>query len=138
MRSAKAYDNEHVTKPVKMTVNVPYESEGDFVSKVTARYPDRRAARLLLVDGTGEAGVAVAEVLRGEYGYEQVFGVVGGYEAWMRQYTTSGRRRIQGTFVSSGKEALKSGLNLDAAVASTYEENHGRPELSMPSNRVVD
>jgi hypothetical protein len=56
----------------------------------------------------------------------------------MLKYTTSGRKRMpKGKFVSSGREALKSGLNLDPTVASTYEENWGRPELSIYSSDGV-
>ncbi len=134
MRSAKAYDDEHVTKPVKMTVNVPFEqgSVDKFVGEIMVKF--RPGAKLLLVDETGEDGIKAAEVLR-EAGYDGVYGVVGGYAGWLKNYTTTGRRRIQGKFVSTGREALKSGLDLDPAVASTYEENHGKVDLSLPSNR---
>ena len=148
MRSAREYDYEHITKPVRSTVNIPLRASGvsedsddsevlssdldAFVGNVAARYGS--SARLLLVDATGKHGVAAAEALQGQ-GYEHCYGVRGGYDLWMKRFTTTGRRRIQGKFVSSGKEALKSGLNLDAAVASTYEENHGRADLSLPSNR---
>jgi rhodanese-related sulfurtransferase len=134
MRSTKAYEYEHVTKPVKMTVNVPFTqgSMEEFVGELKVRF--RPGAKLLLVDETGEDGIQAAEVLR-EAGYVGVYGVLGGYTGWLKNYTTTGRRRIQGKFVSTGKEALKSGLGLDPAVASTYEENHGKVDLSLPSNR---
>lgn len=135
LRSARDYDYEHITKPIRRTVNVPHDGSTDaLVDKISSNY--KPSSKLLLVDATGEQGIDAAGVLR-ERGYEQCYGVEGGYEVWMKNFTTTGRRRIQGKFVSSGKEALKSGLNLDAAVASTYEENHGRADLSLPSNRVA-
>lgn len=134
MRSEKEYDYEHITKPPRMTVNIPYQGDVEtFVSRIQERYsPD---TGLLLVCSDGESGVTCAAVLRDKGGYTKVYGVDGGYRQWMQQFTTSGRRRIVGKFVSSGKEALKSGLNLDPEVASTYEENWGKPEKSLPSNR---
>ena len=131
MRSVKAYDYEHVTKPVKMTVNVPFEnvSMEEFVRDLMLKFQPN--AKLLLVDETGADGIKAAEALR-KAGYEGVHGVVGGYDGWLKQYTTTGRRRIQGRFVSTGRESLKSGLDLDPAVASTYEENHGKVDLSLP------
>ena len=138
MRSAKAYDYEHVTKPAKMTVNVPYEhgSMDEFVGELKMKFSSP-SAKLLLVDETGEDGIMAAELLR-ESGYAGVHGVVGGYATWLKHYTTTGRRRIQGKFISTGREALKSGLDLDPAVASTYEENHGKVDLSLPSNRGLN
>jgi len=133
MRSKREYDEEHITKPARKTVNIPCctgdEVDG-FVGEIVKRYRD--TAKLLLVCKSGELGVECAEILMKEYGYGSVYGVQGGYEGWMEKYTTSGRRRMpKGKFVSSGREALKSGLNLDPTVASTYEENWGRPELSI-------
>jgi rhodanese-related sulfurtransferase len=133
MRSEKEYDYEHITKPPRMTVNIPYQGDvEEFVSRVQGRFGSHNG--LLLVCSEGVIGIECAEILRGK-GYDKVYGVDGGYQGWMQQFTTSGRRRIMGKFVSSGKEALKSGLNLDSEVASTYEENWGKPELSLPSNR---
>ena len=132
MRSTKEYDGEHITKPARKTVNIPCCSGDEvdgFVREIEKRYRD--TAKLLLVCKSGELGVECANILM-EMGYKNVHGVQGGYEGWMIKYTTSGRKRMpKGKFVSSGREALKSGLNLDPTVASTYEENWGRPELSI-------
>ena len=136
MRSEKAYDLEHITKPPRMTVNIPYQG-GDieeYASLIQHRYSNTTTGMLLVCEN-GDVGIATAGVLQAK-GYAKAYGVEGGYLAWMQKFTTSGRRRIGGKFVSSGKEALKSGLNLDAEVASTYEENWGRPDLSLPSNRA--
>lgn len=136
MRSEKAYDYEHITKPPRMTVNIPYQGGDieDYASLIQRRYSNTNTG-LLLVCEHGDIGIATAGTLQGK-GYTNVYGVEGGYQGWMQKFTTSGRRRIGGKFVSSGKEALKSGLNLDSEVASTYEENWGRPDLSLPSNRA--
>lgn len=134
MRSAKDYDDAHITKPPRMTVNIPYLGDvDDVVARIESRYSNTNTGLLLVCD-TGEIGIQSAKVFR-DKGYRAVYGVVDGYQGWMKKFTTSGRRRIVGKFVSSGKEALKSGLNLDSEVASTYEENWGKPELSLPSNR---
>lgn len=138
MRSEKEYDYEHITKPPRMTVNIPYNGDvEEFVSRVESRFGNSASAGLLLVCTDGVIGISCAKLLR-DKGYTEVYGVDGGYQGWMQQFTSSGRRRIMGKFVSSGKEALKSGLNLDSEVASTYEENWGKPELSLPSNRSSD
>lgn len=138
MRSAEAYDYEHITKPPRMTVNIPYEGDmDDYVARIQRVYPaGTTTQKLLLVCTDGEIGIDIARMLhQTDNSTTRAYGVRGGYQGWMQQFTTSGRRRIVGTFVSSGKEALKSGLNLGSEVASTYEENWGRPELSLPSNR---
>ena len=134
MRSAKEYDHEHITKPPRKTVNIPCSDLATFVSEITGKFksPD---AKLLLVCRKGDLGIQSANILE-EQGYTSVCGVQGGFDGWMERWTTSGRRRIVGKFVSSGRESLKSGLNLDPEVASTYEENWGHPELSLPSNRT--
>lgn len=46
----------------------------------------------------------------------------GGWEAWLEVYTTTGRPTPpKGKWMSTGTEALKSGLNV-GDVAMTYEE----------------
>jgi len=134
MRSAKEYDHEHITKPPRKTLNIPYCDSASFLSQITAKFKSP-GAKLLLVCRKGDLGIQSANILQ-EQGYPMVHGVDGGFDGWMERWTTSGRRRIVGKFVSSGRESLKSGLNLDPEVASTYEENWGNPELSLPSNRT--
>ena len=64
-----------------------------------------------------------------------MYGVVGGYDGWMVKWTPSGRKRPpKGKFVATGRESLKSGLDLDPEVAATYEENWGNPEASFAAN----
>ena len=139
MRSAKAYDKEHIVKPPRQTVNVPYVEGEDtlesFTSKVTTKYANPGSAKLLMVDADGTKGIEVARKMREELGYEQVFGVNGGYDGWMAKWTPSGRKRPpKGRFVSTGRESLKSGLDLNPEVAATYEENWGNPDASFAAN----
>ena len=64
-----------------------------------------------------------------EAGYTNAVAVEGGYSTWMSKYTPFGRKvPPKGKFVSTGREALKSGLDLDPTVASAYEENWGRQD----------
>eukprot|EP00889_Picochlorum_renovo_P008808 jgi/Picre1/35838/NNA_003298.t1 len=105
MRSEKAYDYEHITKPPRMTVNIPYHEGGDiedYAALIQRRYSNTNTG-LLLVCEDGDIGIATADILQGK-GYAKVYGVEGGYQGWMQKFTTSGRRRIGGKFVSSGKE----------------------------------
>ena len=139
MRSAKAYDKEHIVKPPRQTVNVPYVEGEDtlesFTSKVTTKYANPGSAKLLMVDADGTKGIEVARKMREELGYEHVFGVNGGYDGWMAKWTPSGRKRPpKGRFVSTGRESLKSGLDLNPEVAATYEENWGNPDASFAAN----
>ena len=139
MRSAKAYDKEHIVKPPRQTVNVPYVEGEDtiesFTSKLTTKYANPGSAKLLMVDADGTKGIEVARKMREELGYEHVFGVSGGYDGWMAKWTPSGRKRPpKGRFVSTGRESLKSGLDLNPEVAATYEENWGNPEASFAAN----
>ena len=139
MRSAKEYENEHIVKPPRQTVNVPFISEKDtiasYAEKIREKYKHPSTAKLLLVDADGTIGIEVATELREKFGYESVYGVVGGYDGWMVKWTPSGRKRPpKGKFVATGRESLKSGLDLDPEVAATYEENWGNPEASFAAN----
>jgi len=138
MRSAKMYENEHIVKPPRQTVNVPYGEEETietFTSKLKNKYINPSSAKLLLACADGTIACKVAEKMQKEFGYEEVFGVKGGYDGWMVKWTPSGRKRPpKGKFVATGRESLKSGLDLDPEVAATYEENWGNPEASFAAN----
>lgn len=138
MRSAKMYENEHIVKPPRQTVNVPYAEEDSieqFTDKLKNKYINPSSAKLLLACADGQIACKVAEKMQKEFGYEQVFGVKGGYDGWMVKWTPSGRKRPpKGKFVATGRESLKSGLDLDPEVAATYEENWGNPEASFAAN----
>merc|ERR1712070_208996 len=97
MRSAKAYDKEHIVKPPRQTVNVPYVEGEDtlesFTSKVTTKYANPGSAKLLMVDADGTKGIEVARRMRRVDG----------------EMDASGRKRPpKGRFVSTGRESLKS------------------------------
>lgn len=64
-------------------------------------------------------------------GYQNVVVMKGGYESWLKIYSTSGRARPPpGRWVSTGTEALKSGLNV-GGTALTYEEGAHRDEQRL-------
>ena len=138
MRTEKMYEKEHIVKPPRQTVNVPYDGTDtieQFTEKLKNKYINPSSAKLLLACADGTIACQVAEKMQKEFGYEQVFGVKGGYDGWMVKWTPSGRKRPpKGKFVATGRESLKSGLDLDPEVAATYEENWGNPEASFAAN----
>ena len=139
VRPEKMYENEHIVKPPRQTVNVPYDDGEDsieqFTDKLREKHKNPSSAKLLLACADGTIACRVAEKMQKEFGYAQVFGVKGGYDGWMVKWTPSGRKRPpKGKFVATGRESLKSGLDLDPEVAATYEENWGNPEASFAAN----
>lgn len=124
-RTFREYDRSHITKPPGRTVNVPAtERVEDWVA--ACREKTRPLMKVLIVDADGSRVDAFASALV-DAGYSNVVAVEGGYEAWTAKYTTFGRKvPPKGRFVSTGKEALKSGLDLDDTVAAAYEENWGK------------
>jgi len=138
LRSRKEFDDEHIVKPPKQTFNVPIDDDGadnDIIEKILVERFKTKTGKLLLVSKDGTKGLVLAEKMREDYGYTDCFGVIGGYDGWMVKWTPSGRKRPPaGRFVATGRESLKSGLDLDPAVAKTYEENWGEPEKSLPEN----
>ena len=131
-RSAKDYDRAHITKPPQKTRNIPMDGEGmgerelaAWVKKCAEK--TRPSMKLLVADVDGTRAEAMVRALRASGGYANAFAVEGGYNGWTAKYTTFGRKvPPKGRFVSTGKEALKSGLDLDATVAAAYEENWGK------------
>ena len=129
IRPFKAYDREHLTKPPQCTANVALAPgtlpDAKFVAAVESQgFP--KGAKLLVTDFDGEICQQAADMLH-DAGFTAVVAVQGGYNGWRKVFTTCGRRRPpQGKWVSTGKEALKSGLTLDPNVAAAYEENWGK------------
>lgn len=119
--SAKAYDDAHITKPSRKSFNVPAPATpAELLAAVLAQIP-ARSAQLLVCDegGSGGAAEAAAEALATHFA--AAVAVRGGWAAWSAVFSTSGRRKPpSGRWVSTGKEALKSGLTVGAA--DTYEE----------------
>ena len=130
IRAWKAYDREHLTKPPQCTANIPLGEDEDpaggrFVGAVEEA-GFRKGAKLLVADADGTRAQAAADALASA-GFTSVVAVDGGYDGWRVVFTTCGRRRPpQGKWVSTGREALKSGLDLDPNVAAAYEENWGK------------
>ncbi|CAG9465907.1 unnamed protein product [Pedinophyceae sp. YPF-701] len=129
VRSERAYDEEHLTKPPRCTVNAPIYAKGEeeqkvlnpnFMKAVAAKASP--ATKLLVACEDGTHGSESAMRLLGEAGYTAAVQVEGGYSAWTRIFSTSGRRKPPpGRWVASGTEALKSGLNIPG-VAESYTE----------------
>ena len=114
---------EHITKPPRCTLNVPWTSEGaaSFAERV-ARKGLSTAANVLLACRDGGDAARAAEVLAAAGFSGEVCVVEGGYDAWSEIFSTSGRRKPpKGRWVASGTEALKSGLNIPG-VAESYTE----------------
>ena len=94
VRSWKAYDREHLTKPPGCTANVPLAEDedpaapgaGGFVSRVTEE-GFRSGAKLLVADADGSRAQAAADALSNA-GYTDVIAVEEGYEGWRVIFTT--------------------------------------------------
>jgi len=122
MRSSTEYSEEHLTKPPRCSVNVPWEgSAGDWVASVSGQFPNRATGLLVACADGGATSAQAAEALV-DAGYSSAFQVEGGFSGWTQVFSTSGRRKPPpGRWVSTGKEALKSGLNIPG-VAESYDE----------------
>ena len=135
LRSAKAYDDEHLTKPPRCSVNVPMPAEGpSALPEAAERAKVSKSGAWLVTDADGTYASAAAAALA-EAGWSTVASVSGGYAGWRDVWTTSGRRvPPKGRWVSTGKEALKSGLNVGDA-ATSYEERLNVEDLSKAENK---
>ncbi|PNW71648.1 hypothetical protein CHLRE_16g663150v5 [Chlamydomonas reinhardtii] len=121
VRSKSEYEREHLTKPPRACFNVPHQPESDFAARVARQLPSTATKMLVVCSDGGEASSRAVQQLEAA-GYNEALGVEGGYQAWTKVFTTSGRRRPPpGRWVSSGREALKSGLNIPG-VAESYDE----------------
>ena len=128
LRDSKAYDDEHLTKPPQCSKNLPLPESLADLPKVAERERLDKSVPWLVADEDGaRAGEAAAVLV--ESGWEAA-AVVGGYSGWREIWTTSGRRvPPKGRWVATGKEALKSGLNVGGAALS-YEERLNVEDLS--------
>ncbi|KAI7841140.1 hypothetical protein COHA_005110 [Chlorella ohadii] len=120
---AAEYEAGRITKPPRRTVGVPFAAGQDgaaFVAQVAAQLPSRARIIVMCADG-GQASEEAAALLAAA-GYESVAAMEGGYQAYCQVWGPSGKRRPPaGRWVSTGKEALKSGLNIPG-VAESYDE----------------
>ncbi|KAG2441879.1 hypothetical protein HXX76_003486 [Chlamydomonas incerta] len=121
VRPKAEYEREHLTKPPRACFNVPHQPESDFAARVASQLPSKASKLLVVCADGGEASRRAVQQLEAA-GYGEALRVEGGYTAWTQVFTTSGRRRPPaGRWVSSGREALKSGLNIPG-VAESYDE----------------
>lgn len=124
IRPEREYEEGRITKPARRTVSVPYAAGGDagaFVAQVAAKFPSR-AAKLIVMCGDGGPDSAQAVAALVGAGYTEVLQMEGGYAGYTAVWSPSGKRRPPaGRWVSTGKEALKSGLNIPG-VAESYDE----------------
>jgi len=129
LRDPREYEAERLTHPARTSLNVPFRPDpGAFVAAARMAVPPSAPILILSADG-GPEGLAAAQWLA-EAGYREVFVVDGGYRAWRERYTPSGRNvPPKGRWISTGKEALKSGLNVGLAAAS-YEERLNVEDLT--------
>eukprot|EP00873_Tetraselmis_striata_P041674 jgi/Tetstr1/461938/TSEL_007016.t1 len=128
LRTEREFDNERLTKPPRCSINVPImcaDANGamaanpNFIAQLSAAVP--KSTKLLVATQNGGPWSTYAMEMIVVQGYEALE-VVGGYEAWTQVFSTSGRRRPPaGRWVSTGTEALKSGLNVGDAAASYTE-----------------
>ncbi|KAI8462312.1 MAG: hypothetical protein J3K34DRAFT_527834 [Monoraphidium minutum] len=127
------FDGARITKPARCSTNVPWAGDAAAPqlpeprkrartrTRVASAFPSK-AAKLMVVSAAGGAPAAAAlAALRGA-GYEGAVELEGGYAAYDTVWSPSGKRRPPaGRWVSTGKEALKSGLNIPG-VAEAYDE----------------
>ena len=118
IRSAREYDMQHITKPTRVSVNWPLSDieglRGPPVG-VSQRTP------LIVMDGEGGADAERAVDILTQGQFEKVLKLKGGYIGWSQVWSPSGKRVVSGRWVSTGKEALKSGLTVPGA-AESYTE----------------
>eukprot|EP00193_Tetraselmis_chui_P013753 CAMPEP_0177771742 /NCGR_PEP_ID=MMETSP0491_2-20121128/11794_1 /TAXON_ID=63592 /ORGANISM="Tetraselmis chuii, Strain PLY429" /LENGTH=233 /DNA_ID=CAMNT_0019289391 /DNA_START=48 /DNA_END=746 /DNA_ORIENTATION=- len=130
LRTEREFDNERLTKPARCSVNVPIvtvdvdgtaSANPEFATLLAAAVPSK-TTKLLVASQSGEPWSSYAMQVLTTLGYAEAVEVVGGYMAWTEVFSTSGRRRPPaGRWVSTGTEALKSGLNVGDAAASYTE-----------------
>ncbi|EFN52770.1 hypothetical protein CHLNCDRAFT_54198 [Chlorella variabilis] len=109
--AAGEYEESHITKPPRKSLNMPF-----------AVGQEDGAAFVAQMCGDGVQGSAEAAALLEAAGYSGVAQMEGGYVGYTQVWSPSGKRRPPaGRWVSTGKEALKSGLDL-RDVAMAYEE----------------
>ena len=102
--------------------------EDTLLAGVQARIP-APSSQLLVCDADGASGSAEAAALLARH-YTDAVQVQGGWQAWSAVFSTSGRRKPpSGRWVSTGKEALKSGLTVGAA--DTYEEGGSKDGVRL-------
>lgn len=116
VRTFKEYDREHIVKPAKACVSVPFNGKDAFLSDADKKVGSGRSRGLLVLSATGgDDACAAADYLESE-GYETVRAVEGGY----------------GAFTGSART--------DPSLASpvNHRWRHLPPNTSIPSRGVAD
>jgi len=112
LRPPRAYDDEHLTKPPRCSVNAPLPPGGapaggpppPAFAAALAKVP--RSSRLLVASEDGGADAEAAMGWVAAAGYQGAALVEGGYVAYRAIFSTSGRRRPPpGRWMPSGKGA---------------------------------
>lgn len=125
VRSARAWDQQHITKPARVSVSAPAvlndnsSPNPNFLADVAAQAPKSKLL-VMCEDGGSWSDAALRQLEQATY--SDVMRLEGGYAGWGQVWSPSGKRRPPpGRWVSTGKEALKSGLNIPG-VAESYDE----------------
>lgn len=121
VRSAKDYDLQHITKPPRVSFNWPVS---EIVASSASPPPvgiSQKSPLIVMDEEGGEDADRAVEILLAQGGFETVLKLTGGYLGWSRVWSPSGKRVVSGRWVSTGKEALKSGLTVPGA-AESYTE----------------
>ena len=128
LREETEYENEHLTRPAQCSTNLPLPDDMELLPQAAEAERLSKGTSWLVADEDGTRAVEAARALK-DAGWETA-AVVGGYKGWREVWTTSGRRvPPKGRWVATGKEALKSGLNVGGAALS-YEERLNVEDLS--------
>jgi rhodanese-related sulfurtransferase len=121
VRSVKSYDGSHITKPPQVTMNAPFDVNTLSFKCTKQQLPPKGTKLLVMCENGGEVSqLAMLNLV--SVGYPNCLQVQGGYHGWTNVWSPSGKRRPPpGRWVSTGTEALKSGLNIPG-VAESYDE----------------
>lgn len=116
IRGVKDYDFQHITKPSRISYNWPLAR---VISGVSPPVGITKSSPLIIMCENGD--VASDEACKALLDYSVKGKLKGGYEGWSKVWSPSGKKVVPGRWVSTGKEALKSGLTVPGA-AESYTE----------------
>ena len=133
VRTTREFDKEHLVKPVKTCFSAPYAGVAPdaFAAKAEKALGRNKSRGVLVITAEGGEEAASAAAAVRAAGYAGARPVTGGYAEWRKHYTASGRATPPpGRWVSTGKEALKSGLGVEGDPAASYEEKLNVQDLT--------
>lgn len=117
IRPGADYDYQHITKPARISYNWSLE---DMEAGVPPPVGVSLRTPLIVMDADGQQGERAAKVLA-DAQFQAIKRLAGGYVGWQTVWSPSGKRVVSGRWVSTGKEALKSGLDVPGAAESYCE-----------------